>query len=77
MTAVEAALDYLERGWSVVPVVPNGKHPLVAWRDYQRKRATPDLVRDWYAQWPNANVGIITGQISNLVVIDIDPARAG
>jgi hypothetical protein len=60
-----------------VPVVPNGKHPLVAWRDYQRKRATPDEVRSWYAQWPNANVGIITGQISNLVVIDVDPAHKG
>jgi len=57
--------------------MPNGKQPLVAWRDYQQKRATPDEVRGWYARWPNANVGIITGQISNLVVIDIDPAHRG
>jgi hypothetical protein len=58
-------------------VAPNAKQPLVAWRDYQRKRATPDEVRAWYARWPNANVGIITGQISNLVVIDVDPAHNG
>jgi len=58
-------------------VTPNGKQPLVAWRDYQRKRATPDEVRAWYKRWPNANVGIVTGQISNLVVIDVDPAHHG
>jgi hypothetical protein len=67
----------LRRGWSVVPIRPAGKQPLVPWRDYQRKRATPGEVRTWYAHWPHANVGIITGQISNLVVIDIDPAHHG
>jgi len=77
VTAADAALRYLARGWSVVPVAPAGKHPLVAWRDYQQRHATPDEVKAWYAQWPNANVGIITGQISNLVVIDIDPAHKG
>lgn len=60
-----------------MPVAPNAKNPLVAWRDYQRKRATPDEVRAWYEKWPNANVGIVTGQISNLIVIDIDPAHKG
>jgi len=60
-----------------VPVTPNGKQPLLAWRDYQQKRASPDEVRAWYARWPDANVGVVTGQISNLVVIDIDPAHKG
>lgn len=54
-----------------------GKQPLVSWRDYQKKRATPDEVRAWFEKWPNANVGIVTGQISNLVVLDIDRAHHG
>jgi hypothetical protein len=72
-----AALDYLRRGWSIVPVMPRGKQPLVPWRDYQQKRAAVDEVRAWYRRWPNANVGIVTGQVSNLVVMDIDPAHGG
>lgn len=49
----------------------------MAWRDYQQKRATPAEVQAWFDQWPNANVGIVTGQISNLVVVDIDIAHRG
>jgi hypothetical protein len=61
----------------VVPVTPRGKQPLVAWRDHQQRHASPDEVRAWYGRWPLANVGIVTGQISNLVVIDVDPAHGG
>ena len=53
------------------------KQPLVPWLDHQQRRATPDEVRGWYRRWPLANVGIVTGQISNLVVIDIDPGHGG
>lgn len=49
----------------------------MSWRDYQKKRATPDEVRAWFAEWPSANVGIVTGQISNLIVLDIDRAHRG
>jgi hypothetical protein len=57
--------------------MPRGKQPLVRWRDYQLKRATPEEAREWFRRWPGANVGVVTGQISNLVVIDIDPAHGG
>jgi hypothetical protein len=76
-STLDAALDYLRRGWSVVPVRAVGKQPLVSWLDYQKKRATPDEVRAWFEKWPSANVGIVTGQISNLVVLDIDRAHGG
>lgn len=60
-----------------MPVSAGGKQPLVAWRTFQSKRPTPDEVRDWFEQWPVANVGIVTGQISNLVVLDVDRAHHG
>lgn len=32
-----------------------------------------DLVARWWSMWPHANIGIATGMVSGLVVIDIDP----
>lgn len=49
-----------------------GKHPrLNEWQ----KHATDDLdqVREWWRQWPNANIGARTGSKSGFVAIDIDP----
>ena len=71
------ACGYLDRGWSVVPVKRRDKTPLVAWRDYQNRLPARREVESWFDRWPDANIGIVTGQISNLVVLDIDPRHGG
>lgn len=68
---LEYALHYVKIGWSVIPVAAN-KRPLLNWKQYQNQRASPEQVRAWWDKWPDANVGIVTGRVSNLVVIDID-----
>lgn len=75
--ALKAALGYEERGFSVVPIREREKFPIVNWRQWQKTRATPTQIRMWWKQFPTAGVGIITGEISNLVVIDIDPGKGG
>ena len=35
-----AALDYLERGWSVIPIKPDAKRPAIKWRQYQDEPPT-------------------------------------
>jgi hypothetical protein len=72
-----AALGYLARGWSVIPVRPREKRPMVLWQDYQRRRAVAEEVHVWFARRPDANVGVVTGAVSGLVVLDIDPGRGG
>lgn len=48
-----------------------GKHPrITAWQI--NASTDPEQIKKWWAQWPDANVGIATGEGSNLVVVDID-----
>ena len=73
----QAAMAYCTAGWSVVPLRPRDKRPLIAWERFQHERASPATIAEWYRQWPDANVGVVTGEISNLVVLDIDPKHGG
>lgn len=58
--------------------VPNdaGKHPRVS-RGFKSGTTDPDLIRSWWTKWPNANVGIATGAVSNRIVLDVDPRHGG
>ena len=51
-----------------------GKHPRTK---HGHKDATCDaaVVRDWWARWPDANIGLATG--GGLVVVDVDPRHRG
>jgi len=42
------------------------------WKRNQYKRADLDDVSGWYMKYDNPNIAIITGDISNLTVIDVD-----
>ena len=70
---LEAALYYHRQGYSAIPVKPGQKFPpLVKWDEYQHERPTEAQIRDWWDSWPNANVAIVTGQVSGITVIDFD-----
>ena len=71
------ALTYLAHGWSVVPLRPRDKKPLVRWELYQGKCPSEADVLGWLQQWPDANIGIVTGSTSKLIVLDIDPHHGG
>jgi hypothetical protein len=66
------AMIYGIQGMSVIPIQPRDKKPLVVWEPFQNYRADPDMVKFWYKKWPLANVGIVTGKISGIVVVDCD-----
>jgi hypothetical protein len=76
-TMEQAALDYLNRRWSVIPMQSRGKQPAIRWLEFQHRHADREEVRAWFARWPAGNVGIVTGAISGLVVLDIDPKHGG
>lgn len=70
---------YLKQGFSIIPIGKNmeGQHglkaPLISsWLKYQTEKAPPEQVEKWWTELPESKIGIITGKISNLVVVDID-----
>lgn len=82
-SVLEAALGYLEHGFSIVPLT--GKQPSIMyttkaghdvrfkWTSMQVKRAAMSHVHNWYERDWLQNVGIVCGTVSNnLVVIDLD-----
>ncbi len=76
-TIEKAALDYLGRGWSVIPILPRAKRPAVAWKAYQGKYVSKETLHDWFRRSPDYNVAIVTGALSGLVVLDVDPRHGG
>lgn len=74
---IEAAQRYLARGWSVVPAQGGGKRPLVRWEAFQHRCPSEKEISGWFERWPDANVAIVTGKISDLVVLDVDPQHGG
>jgi hypothetical protein len=76
-STLDAAKAYLARGWSVLPLRPHDKRPLIVWEYLQHARPSEQEVDEWFRRWPDANIGIVTGEISNLIVLDIDPKHGG
>jgi hypothetical protein len=86
-----SALEYAARQWYIIPLhdvtqghcscgnpqcdAP-GKHPRIHDWTHTASRS-PAQIRQWWAQWPYANVGILTGERSGLAVLDVDPRNGG
>lgn len=69
---IEKALWYSEKmHFSIIPVKKN-KKSFVKWADYQTVKPSRQQLKEWWAKWPNANIGIVTGAVSGIDVVDCD-----
>lgn len=68
-TLLPLALTYLDRGWSVI-ICGKDKIPILPWKTYQERLATPEEIAQWFTDYPDAQIGIVCGLISNLTVAD-------
>lgn len=87
---VVTAHNYLKLGFSVLPVKGNfyargsnieemakdSKAPLVPWTEYQGRLPTEKETKSWFLKYPKANIAIITGKVSSIVVVDFDSIEA-
>ena len=77
MSAQSAAIGHLRAGFSVIPLRPRDKRPLIPWADFQRRRATETEARAWWGADPEAGIAFVCGRVSSLVVLDEDPRNGG
>lgn len=65
---------YFALNWSLIPVSEN-KRPAVPWKKYQSTRANISQVKSWLNQ--GFGIGLVTGKISGIVVVDDDRTKHG
>lgn len=67
-----AAHPLRTNGYSVLPLMPRSKRPLIEkWTDYGIKAADDETFERWL-KWKDSNIGVCLGVASNLVAIDLD-----
>jgi len=71
-----AALEYLERCWSLIPVVAKDKRPVILWKAWQDRRVSIETLHEWFIRSPDFNVAVVTGRSSGLVLLDVEPRHA-
>lgn len=71
----DAAMAYRDKGLSVIPLREN-KRPVFEWREYQSRLADYLEIKDWCERMPWMGIGIVTGHISKIVVMDLDNMEA-
>ncbi len=72
-TTHDFARHYLiDRRWSIIPVIRGAKAPAISWRQYQHRHATEAEIDHWFKVDGLHNLGIITGKISGITVVDVD-----
>jgi len=69
---LDAALEYVDRDFSVIPVDRNTKRPFFPWAEFQKRRPTRSEVEAWWAKHQDANVAIVCGAISGIYCVDGD-----
>lgn len=68
----ETLLAEFKQPISLIPLTFNEKRPIRPWCKYQTTRADLEKVQKWYREYPHCNWGIVTGEISGIVVLDVD-----
>lgn len=53
-----------------------GKNPMTSWLGCQTALPSADQVCAWWKKWPTANIGMATGRLSGVIVLDCDSGEA-
>ncbi len=70
MDKKEFIQEYLNRGFSLIPLKNNSKVPAIRWKRYQYTKASLEEIEKWFITFDDPNIALLTGK--ELIVIDLD-----
>lgn len=70
-TLNEYARNYPTLGFAIHPLVPKRKEPLTR-NGCKDASKDPNIISAWLNRWHDANIGIATGSVSGIWVLDVD-----
>jgi len=76
MSVITEARALWQLRWSLVPLKPRSKEPLIRWKPLQKRKLSEREIVELFEQNPDANLGVVTGSISGLLVLDCDSPDA-
>lgn len=79
-TLGQLARKYYDMGWNIIPLFDNSKNPATGaklmlsggWLEYQKRRITEEEFKRFFIDNSPTGLGVITGKISGIVVVDED-----
>ena len=74
----EAAQTYAAiYDFRVIPLVADGKAPLMSRSWKELATDDPHVLKDWWKEWPDANVGLVMGDRYDAIDLDMRDDRDG
>lgn len=70
-------MEFAVGGYSVIPIGKDKRPLLKSWKEFQTKAADDAQIEKWWEMWPEANIGIVTGKVSGITVVDVDTYKGG
>lgn len=71
----ENADSYRSAGLVVLPAIRGEKRPIVQWKAYQ-SGVSDDVHNRWRDEFAGANIGLVTGQTTGIMTLDLDSDEA-
>lgn len=69
---LKSAINAAKNGLHVFPLAPKSKKPFRGSNGFMDATCDLGKIREWWKENPDANIGVRTGSISNIIVIDFD-----
>lgn len=76
MSLLNAAMGYARRGWPVFRLAAGTNVPMAGSHGHLDGTTHVEHIAEWWAEAPNANIGLSTGP-AGLIVVDVDPRNGG
>lgn len=77
----DAARGYALAGWPVFPLRPGAKTPAISkahgGSGFKDATTDADMVDRWWSQWPTANIGMPTGELFDVLDVDVKESGSG